>query len=530
MNYILKLSIFISIVYLLYILLFRRWTFHQLNRWYLLLFSVASFFIPLIDISPALQESSLNQNQIIQFVPSISNYSVEQSIPKENGFLYINYLYAVIVAGVIACFFRLLVQFLSYRKLMRSASLIVDSHIKVFQVNKDIVPFSFGNSIFISHHEHSEAEITEIIRHEFIHVKQKHSLDIVLSEILCIINWYNPFAWLIRHAIRQNLEFIADEQVLRKGFDKKQYMYLLLKVIGIRQFSIATSFNATSLKKRIAMMNKNKTARIHLVRTILILPLLVVVLLAFRNNATIPSLPSLVLNDTIPKPTVPKGPGLPENVFSIHIKNSSATVKLKDGTVEHYDLSKEVERAAYEKKYGKITEAPEPPTPPDAQLPQAPAAPATPAMPQEYSDFLKRNKNVSSVYVKDGNTMVVKLKNGSLEEYDLDDDAQSKAAKNKYGKLPATAPPAPPAAPNPPNPPAPEISAVSVVDIEPLVATTVNIQQAPNAVVVQAQPVLANPKNIKSTQNVNVTPLKAKVSVNTNINAVIAPAKAETKE
>src|SRR5438067_2739132 len=84
--------------------------------------------------------------------------------------------------------------------------------------------------------------------------------------------------------MRQNLEFIADQQVLQTGLDRKQYQYLLLKVTGVNAFSIASNFNFSSLKKRIAMMNKTKSAKVHLIRFLFILPLLVVILLAFRNT------------------------------------------------------------------------------------------------------------------------------------------------------------------------------------------------------------------------------------------------------
>jgi beta-lactamase regulating signal transducer with metallopeptidase domain len=83
-------------------------------------------------------------------------------------------------------------------------------------VQADIIPFSFGNSIFINKQLHSLDELREIVRHEFVHVKQKHSMDILWSELLCIACWYNPFSWLLKRSIRQNLEFIADSKVLTR--------------------------------------------------------------------------------------------------------------------------------------------------------------------------------------------------------------------------------------------------------------------------------------------------------------------------
>jgi TonB-dependent SusC/RagA subfamily outer membrane receptor len=111
-------------------------------------------------------------------------------------------------------------------------------------------------------------------------------MDILFAELLTIFNWYNPFAWLIRYSIRQNLEFIADRQVVENGFDKKDYQYHLLKVVGQAQYRLANNFNFSSLKKRITMMNKIRSARVQLLKFLFILPLPAVLLVAFRDRYT----------------------------------------------------------------------------------------------------------------------------------------------------------------------------------------------------------------------------------------------------
>ncbi len=256
----------------------------------------------------------------------------------------------------------------------RSSQLLLNGPVKVYQVNKPVIPFSFGNAIFLNQHLHDEEELKEIIRHEFIHVKQRHTIDIIWSEAICILNWYNPFSWLLRKAIRQNLEFIADQQVLKTGLDRRQYQYLLLKVIGVPTYSIASNFNFKSLKKRIAMMNKVSSARVHLVRFLLLLPLVAVILLAFRNAAKQKQVSpvEITISDTTPVKKY-----WPENVESFHSVNNQVTVTLKNGNVEKYNLNNDKELASFEKKYGKM---PEPPTPPAApqvilEMPLAPDAP-----------------------------------------------------------------------------------------------------------------------------------------------------------
>src|SRR5690606_26116499 len=141
-------------------------------------------------------------------------------------------------------------------------------------------------SIFINKRLHTEKELQQIIAHEFVHVRQRHTIDLLWCELLCIVNWYNPFAWLIRKAVRQNLEFIADNEVLQNGVDKKQYQYLLLRVTDAVRFTITNHFNFTSLKKRIVMMNRSRSAKIQLGRFLFVLPLMAVLMLAFRSSVS----------------------------------------------------------------------------------------------------------------------------------------------------------------------------------------------------------------------------------------------------
>lgn len=282
-QYLLKLSISFAVVYLFYALVLRRLTFYTLNRWYLLGYSLISFFIPFVDINPLLERGAWNENMVVQLIPIVGHYGDRQassSIP--NVWILLS---GILVIGMVVMLTRLLIQYISLRKIRRRSELISDEQVKIYQVNKMIIPFSFGRSIFINQHQHNELELKEIIRHEFIHVKQRHTADILWSELLCLLNWYNPFAWLIRKAIRQNLEFIADHHVLKAGLDRKQYQYLLLKVVGVPAFAITSQFNFSSLKKRIAMMNKMRSAKVHLVKFLFVLPLVTVLLLAFRNAA-----------------------------------------------------------------------------------------------------------------------------------------------------------------------------------------------------------------------------------------------------
>jgi hypothetical protein len=461
--YIIKLSISLSIIYLFYQLFLRRLTFYTLNRWYLLVYSLLCFVIPFINVFTIFTQPALQESTLISYIPSIQLTQVEPKAAAISSSINpMQITIAVIITGMLLMIARLAIQYYSLFKMRSKAVLLYNDKVKLYHINERVIPFSFGRSIYVNQHQHTEAELKEIIRHEFIHVKQRHSLDIIWSELLCIINWYNPFAWLLRNSMRQNLEFIADQQVLRSGFDRKQYQYLLLKVVGVNSFSIAANFNFSSLKKRIAMMNQAKSAKVHLIRFLFILPLLVVILLAFRNTTQQKS-PLLreQVTDTVPA----------KDIRSMHVNKTNGqqtiTVTLKNGTVENYDLNNPAEKAAFESKYGSLAEPPKPPVPsappvgPKQMEPAAtpappaapkevdvmspPAPPAPPVAPQRVQGNCLNKKGYCITIVDDYGQCVVIIKNKNnkiIEAVTLSDWHKDKQYEKKYGEIP----PPPPAA------------------------------------------------------------------------------------
>jgi beta-lactamase regulating signal transducer with metallopeptidase domain len=368
--YCLKLSLSLAVVSLFYQLVLRRLTFYKWNRYFLMGYSFLCFIISFIDISPLVERDSWTGSQVAAWIPVVHTVHVTNN---ENTFSAITWNHVagiVLILGITIMFTRLLSQLLSLRRLKKRAWMIPGTGPKVYEVSDSIIPFSFGESIYINKSLHSDAELREIMRHEFVHVRQRHSIDIMWSEIICILNWYNPFAWLLKFSIRQNLEFIADSEVLQAGVKKKEYQYLLLKVLGSSQFSIVQNFNLSSLKKRIAMMNKSRSAMPNLVRFLFILPLSVILLLAFRNIKT-NELPSrnvkrfagtlaTEVTDTIPKSSTSsskstsRGSTGSVTADNFEINDDKAVVHLKNGRTEEYYLNDKAQKEKFEKKYGKI--------------------------------------------------------------------------------------------------------------------------------------------------------------------------------
>src|SRR5687768_7081570 len=286
--YLIKCSISLACLYLFYLLVLRPLTFYRWNRFYLVCYSLLSFLLPFVDITPLVEHEGYGQNALVMAIPSINSITAADSgvAIADPGIIITSWdiVISLFMSGVLILAVRFLMQCLSLQRVKRSAAMIRQDDIWLYDVPDSIHPFSFGRDIFINSAHHSDEELKKIIQHEFVHVKQQHSIDLIIAELLCIFNWYNPFAWLIRKAIRDNLEFIADNQVLESGTDAQQYQLLLLKVMGLPQYSITNQFSFSSLKKRIAMMNKLRSAQVHLVKFLFLLPVCAVILLAFRNK------------------------------------------------------------------------------------------------------------------------------------------------------------------------------------------------------------------------------------------------------
>ncbi|HEY5774102.1 MAG TPA: M56 family metallopeptidase [Chitinophagaceae bacterium] len=422
-QYLVKLSISLAIVWLFYQFILRKITFYNSNRWYLLAYTLLSFFIPFINISTILGNNSGANNGLIQFIPSVHQYTIalEEASHCPVPIWSTSYdkwdwtAFALMIgAGILLL--RFIVRYISFSRIRNRSKLISTDGIKIYQVDESIIPFSFGKSVFINSNLHTEDELREIVRHEFVHVRQNHTIDIIWAELLCIINWYNPFAWLLKRSIRQNLEFIADSKVVENGIDKKQYQYLLLKVIGNNQYSIATKFNFSSLKKRIAMMNKTKSARLQVGRFLFLVPVLAIILLAFRRSfndspSAKPNTQSFILTDTIPDVTTPNSKG-----FYIDIKDNKGNcmVVIKDKNkqeVKRLLLTEWNEKSGYyENLYGEIL---------------------SPIKLEIEKTIKASNPDVRTVTVKN-NIATVTLNNGKKEVYTLSLSPEKKAFENKY--------------------------------------------------------------------------------------------------
>lgn len=280
--FLLKVNIALIIFCLGYYLVLRKLTFYTLNRVYLGLGIIFSSIYPLININDFLQR---HQQIAIPVQQVVLNWKApaEQFI-QQPGYWY----WATIIFWVGAIVFaaRLLVQLFSLYKLYRNSqpATIQDHDVRVTTAN--ISPFSFWQNIYINPDNLDAADLKSILKHEQVHVKEWHTLDILLAEISLVFYWFNPGVWLMKKAVRENIEFITDRKILQEGMDTKTYQYSLLNVsiAATASAGITNHFNFSTLKKRIKMMNAKKSSNVNLTRYAFLVPVVFVCLCVFSAS------------------------------------------------------------------------------------------------------------------------------------------------------------------------------------------------------------------------------------------------------
>lgn len=276
----LKINLVLLLFAATYYLVLRRLTFYMLNRCFLALGIVFSTAYPFIDLTEFFHRQEI-QNNVATYLPQL-NQTASELVPS--GFFINNWpiLSALFYLGVLFMTVRLAVQFVSLYKIHRKSKPGTIADYDVRLLDDSVSPFSFWQTVYVNPTLHSDKELDTILAHEMVHVKQWHSLDIILAELSVVFYWFNPGVWLMKKAVKENLEFITDQNILKRGMDRKVYQYSLL---GVGQLTpsaaIVNNFNLSDLKKRIQMMNAKRSSKLTLSRYLFALPVLLMTTLAF---------------------------------------------------------------------------------------------------------------------------------------------------------------------------------------------------------------------------------------------------------
>ncbi len=281
-TYLVKSSIILSLFYLVYFFLLRKDTFFTVNRHFLLVGMLSSLLLPFLEFTT------------IEFIEKpvfkITEYTTIKASGAQNSSVSIDwrlvifYLYITITLLLLG---RFIFQLLSLKKIFTTSQHNQKEEFSFLKTKEDIAPFSFFKYIIFNPILHDTSELEMILKHEKIHAKQYHTLDILLTNVFVIFQWINPFSWLYKKSLQQNLEFIADQEAVRDLPSKKEYQLTLVKVSSSNYSSITNNFYQSLIKKRIVMLNKKESNHRNLWKATIILPLLSLFLWGFNTKTEI---------------------------------------------------------------------------------------------------------------------------------------------------------------------------------------------------------------------------------------------------
>jgi hypothetical protein len=272
-TYIIQVVLFQIAFLAVYDFFLSKETFYKYNRAYLLATPIISFVLPLIKI-PTLQKAV--PDEVMVFLPEVmlspqkvfeqTTYYSESSI---------NYLSILFWSGVVFFAFIFSIKLIKIIRLIIRNDSVQKSFYRLIFLHKQSKAFSFFHFIFLGR-DIPKQQQEDIIKHEMVHAKQKHSLDLLFFELLRIVMWFNPMIYFYQHRITLLHEYISDAEVVKSTQKTAYFNKLLSQTFEVENISFVNQFYKQSfIKKRITMMTKNKSKQIKKVKYLLLLPLLV---------------------------------------------------------------------------------------------------------------------------------------------------------------------------------------------------------------------------------------------------------------
>ena len=269
LTYQLKVAVIMAVFYIFFRLLLIKDTWHRLNRIVLLSTALLSFLLPVCIITIYKTE--------VQPMPAPQLTQAVSSTPATSTPWWHIALLTAYAAGAVFVLTRVVASALRVRNIIRSArhEVLADGT-TIYVMPGNDPSFSWMGHIVISEADWNNNE-TAIINHEKAHVALRHSIDVLITDIIAALQWFNPSIWMLRIDLRAVHEYEADDTVLRSGTDLRSYQYLLIsKAAAMNGYTIANNFNHSILKNRIFMMEKERTTGRSLLRALYLLPLVCV--------------------------------------------------------------------------------------------------------------------------------------------------------------------------------------------------------------------------------------------------------------
>ncbi|MDH7444639.1 M56 family metallopeptidase [Aquimarina sp. 2201CG14-23] len=323
--YLIKSSIILALFYLVYFFLLRKDTFFTVNRHFLLAGIISSLLLPFLEFT-TIEFIEQPTFQIVEYntIPTLH----AQNTPEPIDWWLIVFVSYIIITLIL--FIRFGLQLLSLRRIFIRSYNKQNEEFSLIKTTKDIAPFSFFKYIIFNPSLHNSAELEMILKHEKIHAKQYHTLDLLIINSLVIFQWINPFSWFYKKSLQQNLEFIADHEAIRDLPSKKEYQLTLVKVSSNNYSTITNNFYQSLIKKRIVMLNKKQSNYQNLWKATIILPLLSIFLWSFNTKTEIQYIPSEIqesihtnVSDPYPEKTVANNSK--ETIFPVKKEHTTTT-------------------------------------------------------------------------------------------------------------------------------------------------------------------------------------------------------------
>jgi len=228
-----------------------------------------SVFLPFIHVHVSTPMQSVMLEEVVVTAPRLQNlletvtvYGTRISVSLEQTIQSIGWIRFIFITGMTMFTILLFYRILQISRLVLNNQVEKKNGLRIVKLDQDHTPFSFYNFVFISQQQSELPGMKEMLAHEMEHVRQGHSFDILILELLTIFQWFNPFIWLLKRSLRENHEFLADNGVLKPGVSSANYRLLLLNSSFIQQPILANNFNYSLIKIRIKMITKIKSSKI----------------------------------------------------------------------------------------------------------------------------------------------------------------------------------------------------------------------------------------------------------------------------
>ena len=294
--YIIKSALTLALLYTCIMPLLEKETFHRLNRIIVLGCLLLSFIIPLIHFTGGTNQTIDMVRQAVQ-LPEIL---IDGNANKQSVWSLTDILICIYTLGGVAMLSLTAIQTMSLMLRLRRCEHITDNKGNVIVLTDYATsPFCLFHYIVMSHDDYANNRCF-ILTHEQEHIRLRHYIDLIILQFATIVQWFNPFVWLIGKNLKAIHEFEVDEAVLNKGIDATQYQkFLVVKAVGNRLQPFANNLNNESLKRRIIMMNQKKSNRLMMLKTLFIIPVATLAISVFASNTNVSTMAKATTLSTI---------------------------------------------------------------------------------------------------------------------------------------------------------------------------------------------------------------------------------------